>query len=107
MRIIAKINGHTKVVEVQPDEPVNTLFPKLYITDKETKFAFKGMVYDIRSYETFAEIGMEDNAKIIVIKEKVIAGAPEHICPYGCGRMIPGSYKGCTELLQEYPNFFN
>ena len=30
----------------------------------------------------------------------------EHICPYGCGRLIPNEYKGCTELLQANPNYF-
>ena len=31
----------------------------------------------------------------------------EHICPYGCGRLIPDKYKGCTELLQAKPNYFS
>ena len=31
----------------------------------------------------------------------------EHICPYGCGRLIPDEYKGCTELLQAKPNYFS
>ena len=31
----------------------------------------------------------------------------EHICPYGCGRLIPNNYKGCTELLQAKPNYFS
>ena len=30
-----------------------------------------------------------------------------HICPYGCGRLIPDEYKGCTELLQAKPNYFS
>ena len=30
-----------------------------------------------------------------------------HVCPYGCGRPIPNAFKGCTELLQAYPNYFN
>ena len=33
--------------------------------------------------------------------------AGEHICPYGCGRLIPDKYKGCTELLQAEPNYFS
>ena len=33
--------------------------------------------------------------------------AGEHICPYGCGRLIPDKYKGCTELLQAKPNYFS
>ena len=33
-------------------------------------------------------------------------GGGGHICPYGCGREIPDDYKGCTELLKDYPNYF-
>ena len=29
----------------------------------------------------------------------------KHICPYGCGRMIPNKYHGCTELLRDLPNY--
>ena len=34
------------------------------------------------------------------------SGGGSHICPYGCGREIPDDYKGCTELLKDYPNYF-
>ena len=107
MRIVAKRNSITRVVEVQPYEPVYTLISKLNIADKKAKFLFRGMVYDFRSSITFAEIGMEDNARIFICNEVIAGGGPEHICPYGCGRMIPDGYKGCTELLQERPNYFN
>ena len=30
-----------------------------------------------------------------------------HVCPYGCGRPIPNAFRGCTELLEAYPNYFN
>ena len=30
----------------------------------------------------------------------------KHKCPYGCGRLIPDKYKGCTELLRDYPEYF-
>ena len=29
-----------------------------------------------------------------------------HTCPYGCGRPIPNSFKGCTELLSVFPDYF-
>ncbi len=38
---------------------------------------------------------------------KYSGGGEEHICPYGCGRLIPDEYKGCTELLQAKPNYFS
>ena len=30
-----------------------------------------------------------------------------HTCPYGCGRPIPDSFRGCTELLAVFPDYFN
>jgi len=30
-----------------------------------------------------------------------------HTCPYGCQRPIPDAFKGCTELLQVFPDYFN
>lgn len=30
-----------------------------------------------------------------------------HTCPYGCGRPIPNAFKGCTELLEAFPDYFN
>ena len=42
------------------------------------------------------------------VKKKLMKYAGgEHICPYGCGRLIPDEYKGCTELLQAKPNYFS
>ncbi len=29
-----------------------------------------------------------------------------HTCPYGCGRPIPNSFRGCTELLAAFPDYF-
>lgn len=34
-------------------------------------------------------------------------GGGGHICPYGCGRIIPDNYKGCTELLKDLPQYFS
>ena len=108
MKIIVRTYCYStrKVVEVQPNEPVNTLLNKLNIPLIDSRFTFGGVKYDMRSFKTFAEIGMEDD-DVIVVMGKSKGGGPEHICPYGCGRMIPDGYKGCTELLQERPNYFN
>jgi hypothetical protein len=40
-------------------------------------------------------------------KSDITCSGGEHICPYGCGRLIPDEYKGCTELLQAKPNYFS
>ena len=44
---------------------------------------------------------------IIVANEYSRGGGGEHTCPYGCGRNIPDNYKGCTELLKDFPNYFD
>ena len=121
MKIIVNFKRR-EFVEVQPDEPVYTLWHILDIPRRNTRFQFRGMSYDMNSFKTFAEIGIKDGDKIVVLDEAKVGlpemaplgflgkhegGGPEHICPYGCGRMIPDGYKGCTELLQERPNYFN
>jgi hypothetical protein len=97
-------SDETEFVEVQPYEPVNTLWNKLNIPRRNTRFQFRGMSYDMRSFKTFAEIGIKHGDEILL---SVCEAGGGHICPYGCGRMIPDGYKGCTELLQERPNYFN
>ena len=100
MRIKANFgSGIVKGFQVRPDEPLYILGDILGI-DQKAKFRFFDKIYTIGSDYTFREIGMSDNSRIFV-KETA------HICPYGCGRMIPCGYKGCTELLQERPNYFN
>ena len=49
-----------------------------------------------------------DGGKIVFVKKSDMTySGGEHICPYGCGRLIPDEYKGCTELLQAKPNYFS
>ena len=43
----------------------------------------------------------------IIVANAIIGGGGEHTCPYGCGRKIPDKYKGCTELLKDFPNYFD
>lgn len=117
MKIFVQISTTaTKVVEVHPDAPYNTLWNELNIP--LGKFIYRGKTYGPGSFETFAEIGMKNGDRIFfnlnklgggepLLKDTLKAYYPEHICPYGCGRMIPDGYKGCTELLQERPNYFN
>ena len=51
---------------------------------------------------------VRDGGSIEFLRESdVTCSGGEHICPYGCGRLIPDKYKGCTELLQAKPNYFS
>ena len=55
--------------------------------------------------ETLDYYGIEDGDEIFS-SERFSAGGG-HICPYGCGRIIPDNYKGCTELLKDDPQYFS
>ena len=62
-----------KVVEVQPSDPLYVLLQKLKITDKKTKFIYKGITYSMGSIETFSEIGLTTDERINV-SNQAIAG---------------------------------
>ena len=63
-----------KVVEVSPDDHLYVLLNKLNITDKTTKFIFKGMAYGMGSIETFREIGLTYDAIIVVSRQAISGG---------------------------------
>lgn len=56
----------TKAVDVQPYEQVNVLLQRLNISDKKTKFMYKGQTYGMYSNFTFQELEMTDNTRIFV-----------------------------------------
>ena len=62
---------------------------ELLIYDRDLSY------YDIEDYDC------------LVVNNGIIGGGGEHTCPYGCGRKIPDNYKGCTELLKDFPNYFD
>lgn len=63
----------------------------------------------LEDFETLESYRIKDNDSIFMPERYVAGGGggSEHLCPYGCGRMIPDEFKGCTELLQARPNYFN
>ena len=68
----------TKAVDVQPYEQLNVLLQRLNISDKKTKFMYKGQTYSMYSNFTFQEIEMTDNARIFV-NNQGISGKIEEI----------------------------
>ena len=75
MKITCKLGpNNTKVVEVSPDDHLYVLLNKLNITDKTTKFIFKGMAYGMGSIETFREIGLTYDARIFVNNQAISGG---------------------------------
>ena len=72
MKITVKFGtNNIKVVEVSPDDHLYVLLDKLNITDKSTKFIFKGMSYSMSGIQTFQEIGIIDGARITVNYQKI------------------------------------
>ena len=66
------------------------------------RFKFDGG--EPKDEERLCDYDIEDGDFISAFIRK--SGGGGHICPYGCGREIPDNYKGCTELLKDYPNYF-
>ena len=67
MKITCKLgSNNTKVVEVSPDDHLYVLLNKLNITDKTTKFIFKGMAYNMGCIQTFREIGLTCDDRIFI-----------------------------------------
>ena len=62
---------NSKQVEVQPYEELNVLMSKLNLTDKKTKFTYKGQTYAIYTNLTFQDIEMVDGAKIFLINQAI------------------------------------
>lgn len=72
MRLTCKLGTkNIKVVEVQPHEALYILLNKLGISDKDTKFIFKGKTYSMGSIKTFAEIGLTSDSKIFVYNQGI------------------------------------
>ena len=68
------------------------------------QYIFNGRVLNYDEYLRY--YGIEDD-DCIETYEGISGGGGEHTCPYGCGRNIPDNYKGCTELLKDFPNYFD
>ena len=76
--------------------------PKVYVFKHGLKILKCGKFMDRRVNDL-----LRPGAIIYFVKKKGLTYSGGHICPYGCGRLIPDEYKGCTELLQAKPNYFS
>ena len=74
VKLTCKSGTNTRVVEVKPYEQINVLLEKLNITDKRTKFIFNGQTYMMASLETFEEIGLTFDTRIIINSYHISGG---------------------------------
>ena len=66
--------NNIKVVEVDPSDPLYVLLQKLKISDKHSKFLFKGVSYSMGSIQTFGEIGITSDERIIILSQAIAGG---------------------------------
>lgn len=62
-----------KKVEVNPSDKIFILIEKLGLSDKKSKFIFKGETYQVASILTFEDIGLKSDCRLNIINA-VIAG---------------------------------
>ena len=75
MKLTCIFNGvETKVIEVLPTDPLHSLLQKLNISDKNTKFVFKGQTYVIYSNQTFSEIGINNDCNLFIMNQAKSGG---------------------------------
>lgn len=61
----------TKVIEVDENDELNVLMGKLDLTDKNTKFVFKGQTYAIFQSRTFKDIGLISDTNIFINNQAI------------------------------------
>jgi hypothetical protein len=64
-----------KIVSVDTSSPIYVLLDKLKISDKKTKFIFKGVAYCISSIFTFEDIGLIKDCRIFFCNEAISGGS--------------------------------
>ena len=58
------LGGDIQIVEVKITDPLSILKEKLDITDKKTKFIFKGVTYMVDSNLNFKDIGLTSSTSL-------------------------------------------
>ena len=72
MKLTCKLGDFgIQIVEVKKTDCLSVLMNLLNLTDKNSKFTFKGRTYGIYSNQTFQEIGLTSNANIFIINQAI------------------------------------
>jgi hypothetical protein len=81
MKITCIRDGLHIKVELSLDDPLNILFDKLNITEKNTKLLYESHAYRIDNIITFREIGLKNNAEVMITTQLIFGGC-ENMCRF-------------------------
>jgi len=81
MKITCIRDGLYIKVELSLDDPLNILFDKLNITEKNTKLLYESHAYRIDNIITFREIGLKNNAEVMITTQLIFGGC-ENMCRF-------------------------
>ena len=108
MRIeIYNFRGQRTNLDIPNDytvEELNHIYTRKIGFDGKILYLFNGEVLEYDRQLSYYDI---EDYDCIRANYPMGGGGGEHDCPYGCGRKIPDNYKGCTELLKDFPNYFD
>lgn len=60
-----------QIVEVNPREKLSVLLGLLGLSDKNSKFTFRGRTYTIYTNQTFQEIGLTSDTTLFIMNQAI------------------------------------
>ena len=96
--------NNKRALEVPYNITIRELKERCHISNiniVDIDFFFNGEI--LENDDSLSDYKIEEGSWIIFLGD---FNGGKHKCPYGCGRMIPDDYKGCTQLLRDYPDYF-
>jgi len=100
---IVDSQGNKRTLEVPYNITIRELKERCHINNISIDFLFNGVI--LENDDSLSDHEIEEGSQICFLGD-FNRNEAKHKCPYGCGRMIPDNYKGCTELLRDYPDYF-
>ena len=72
MKLICQLGDYGQhIVEVKPIDKLSILLNLLGLSDKNSKFIYKGRTYTIYSNQTFRDIGLVSDTTLFIINQAI------------------------------------